>query len=76
MPNGRHERGPGVTVLVCPAQLGTAEKTDSLSVASGNWEQLSIVTDALNRNGVLECYVDCDGTAGDIFIDDWAVSIA
>jgi len=60
---------------VCPAQLGTVEKTDSLTVGADTWEELTITTDALTEEGVIEVYVDCSGTAGNIFIDDWSSSI-
>lgn len=45
---------------------------DTMSVAVGNWEVLTGTTTALNYNGVAEFYVDCDGTAGYINVDDWS----
>lgn len=45
------------------------ETTDSLTVAANNWEQL-VVTVTPTESGFLEYYVDCDGTAGNVFVDD------
>lgn len=48
---------------------------DTATVASeGAFEQLSGTTDAVTDDGVLEFYIDCDGTTGWINIDDWTVS--
>lgn len=46
---------------------------DSLSVGADTWEQLS-VSGTPNEAGVVEWYVDCDGTAGSVYVDDMAVS--
>lgn len=46
--------------------------TDSLTVAADTWEQLQ-VTFTPSEQGVAEWYVDCDGTAGDVFVDDMSV---
>jgi hypothetical protein len=45
---------------------------DTMTVAAGSWEQLSGTTAAVTDDAVLEFYVDCDGTAGWINIDDFA----
>lgn len=50
-----------------------SDVTAALTVASGNWEQLSVVVTP-TADGVIEWYVDCDGTAGNIYVDDMAVS--
>lgn len=50
-----------------------ADVVDSLSVGADTWEQLS-VSATPNEAGVIEWYVDCDGTAGSIYVDDMAVS--
>ncbi len=47
--------------------------TDSLTVAADTWEELS-VTFTPTEAGVVEYYFDCDGTAGDAFVDDVTVS--
>lgn len=41
------------------------------SSSEGAWEQISGVTGTVTDDGVLEFYVDCDGTTGWINIDDW-----
>lgn len=46
---------------------------DTLSVGAGTWEQLTgTTTPAAEENGVFEFYVDCDGSAGNVFVDDWS----
>ena len=47
---------------------------DTMTVAVGNWETLTGALPIPTDNGVYEVYVDCDGTAGWVNIDDWAVS--
>lgn len=49
--------------------------TDSLTVAAENWEQLS-VSGTPNEAGVVEFYLDADGTAGSVYIDDIEISQA
>lgn len=49
---------------------------DTMTVAIGNWEELTGTTASLNTDGALEFYVDCDGTAGWINVDDWSFSTA
>ena len=45
---------------------------DTHSVAADVWEQLSGVTAAATETGQAEFYVDCDGAAGSVFVDDWS----
>lgn len=42
------------------------------SGAAGSWETLSAATASVTDDGILEFYVDCDGTTGWINIDDWS----
>ena len=44
------------------------------SGGTGSWLTLSGTTASVADNCVLECYVDCDGTAGTVYVDDWSVS--
>ena len=46
---------------------------DSLTVAHSNWEQLSVAVTP-SEDGVVEFYIDCDGTAGNVYVDDLAVA--
>lgn len=43
----------------------------TMTLAIGNWELLTGTSAAANDNGILQAYVDCDGTAGWINVDDW-----
>lgn len=53
----------------------TNDVTDSLTVAADNWEQL-VVTATPTEEGFIEFYVDCDGDAGSIYVDDIDVAQA
>ena len=65
--NGNNPR----LVLKANPALGVAADTvlDTLSVAANNWEILTAATPAPTDNGVFEVIVDCDGTAGNAFVD-------
>ena len=44
---------------------------DTLSVGADTWEILTGTTGAATADGVIEFVVDCDGTAGDVFVNQW-----
>ena len=54
--------------------LGVTSDTviDTVTAAVGTWEQLTGETPAVSADGTLVLYVDCDGTAGWINVDDWS----
>jgi len=53
--------------------IGTADIVcDTMTVGLSTWETLTYTTGTLTDDGILEFYVDCDGTAGAINVDDWA----
>lgn len=41
---------------------------------TGSWISLSGTTAAATADGAFVCYVDCDGTAGTVSVDDWSVA--
>lgn len=41
------------------------------AAAAGSWEKLTGTTATLSDDGVVELFVDCDGTAGWVNVDDW-----
>lgn len=43
----------------------------TFSAAADVWQQLTGTSAAATENGVIEFYVDCDGSAGNIYVDDW-----
>lgn len=47
---------------------------DTAIVAAGTWEQLSGTTTAATSDGAFEFFVDADGTAGWVNVDDWATT--
>lgn len=69
---------PRLVLLANPA-LGIDNDVvlDTMTVGSGVWEQLTGSSSPVaEEDGVLECYVDCDGTAGNVFVDDWSAAVA
>ena len=47
---------------------------DTHTAAADTWEQLTGTTAAVTDDAVLEFTVDCDGTAGVVYDDDWTFS--
>jgi hypothetical protein len=47
---------------------------DTMTAAIGNWEQLTGSTGTPTDDGVVEFYVDCDGTAGHVNVGEFTVS--
>ncbi len=47
---------------------------DTFSGGSGSWDTLTGTTAAATDDGVMEFVVDCDGTAGNIFVDTFTVT--
>lgn len=42
--------------------------------SDGAWEELTGTTDAATDDGVMEFIIDCDGTAGNLFVDSFTVA--
>jgi len=70
--NGNHPR----LILKQNIPLGITADTvlATMTAAVGNWEELSATLPAPSDHGIYEVYVDCDGTAGWVNIDDWLVT--
>ncbi len=74
--NGAYNGNAPRLVLVGNVLSGiTSDVVDNLSVGADTWEQLEI-KGTPTENGVLEFYVDCDGNAGTVIVDDFGVSQA
>jgi hypothetical protein len=43
-------------------------------VAADTWYSVSGSLPVATLDGVVEVYVDCDGTAGNIYVDDWSIT--
>jgi hypothetical protein len=52
---------------------GISEQTATMTAAIGNWEELT-VSGAATENGGIDVWIDCDGTTGYIYIDDFSIS--
>lgn len=50
------------------------EVLDTLSVGADTWETLTGQAPAAEEDGVVEVVVDCNGTAGAVFVDDFGAS--
>ena len=70
--NGNAPRLVVVGGIVAGVGSAGTDVTDSLTVAHSNWEQLSVQVTP-TEDGVVEFYFDCDGTAGNAYVDDIAV---
>ena len=68
---------PRLIVRANPA-LGASFNSDTVldthTAADGTWETLTGTTASVTDDGVIECVVDADGTAGWINVDDFSVS--
>jgi hypothetical protein len=68
---------PRLIVKANPA-LGASFNSDTVldthTAADGTWETLTGTTASVTDDGVIECVVDADGTAGWINVDDFSVS--
>lgn len=62
-------------VLLGGTLAGVTATSTALTVAHSNWENI-IVTCTPSEAGVVEFYVDCDGTAGNVYVDDFSVTQA
>lgn len=71
--NGNH---PRLVMRKNPAiGLDADVVLDTMTAGVGTWEELTGTTSASSGDdGVLEFYVDCDGTAGWVNIDDWSLT--
>ena len=49
---------------------------DTMTVADSVWEQLTGTVTAATDNGVLEVAVEVTGSAGSVYVDDWAAAVA
>lgn len=69
---------PRLIVKANPALgIDTDTVLDTMAGGASVWEQLTGTTSpAAEEDGVLEFYVDCDGVAGAVYVDDWAATLA
>lgn len=63
-------------LLLSNAAIGITDDTvlDSMTAAADTWEQLSGTTVAVSADGVLEVCIEVDGSAGIVYVDDWAAA--
>jgi hypothetical protein len=69
---------PRLMLRANPAVGVTADTVlDTMTAGADTWEQLTGTSSpAATEAGVLEVYVDCDGSAGAVYVDDWTASVA
>jgi hypothetical protein len=65
-------------VLRANAALGLLmdQVLDTMSAGADTWEQLTGTTPVASETGVFEVFVDCDGTAGSVYVDDWTAAVS
>ena len=64
-------------LLRCNPAVGVTDDTvlaTSVLTNADTWYQVTAALPVADDDGVMEVYVDCDGTAGNIYVDDWSVS--
>ncbi len=64
--------------LMWRADAATGNNVDTVlatatNAANGAWQLLTATTTAVNDNCAITVYIDCDGTAGFVNVDDWSV---
>jgi hypothetical protein len=65
--------------LIWRADAATGNNVDTVlatatNAANGAWQLLTGTVTAVNDNCAVTLYIDCDGTAGWVNVDNWAVS--
>ena len=63
-------------ILKANAAVGVTNDTvlATMTVGTGTWQQLTGSTPAATDAGAFQFYVDCDGTAGAVNVDDWSTT--
>lgn len=58
--------------------IGIVDDTvvDSMTAGADTWEQLTGTLPAATADGVIEICVEVDGSAGIVYVDDWAAAVA
>lgn len=76
--NGAYNGAAPRLVLKANPAVGIDSDTalDTLSVGADTWETLTAACPAVDADGVLEFVVDCDGTAGAVFVDTFTAAVA
>lgn len=70
--NGTYNGNAPRLIVKRQDSMGVTSDTvlDTLSVGADTWEALTGTTVAATEDGAFEFVVDCDGTAGSVFVDD------
>lgn len=75
--DGAYNGGQPRLVMRANAALGLDADLvlKTMTGAANQWEQLSGQhTPAAEEDGFVEVYVDCDGSAGNVYVDDWSAA--
>lgn len=76
-PSGANYNGnqPRLIYLYNPIAGTTGDTVGATMTAStGTWQTLTYTTPSVSGDSVLEFYVDCDGTAGWVNVDNWSTT--
>jgi hypothetical protein len=77
--DGSYNGGQPRLILLANPALGVDDDLvlKTMTGGSGAWEQLTgTQTPVAEEDGVVEVVVECDGTAGNLYVDDWSASSA
>ena len=69
----RRERKTAPLCTLFPLAPSYGVATATAAAAAGSWELLTGTTGAAGDTGVMEFFVDCDGTTGWVNVDDWSI---
>lgn len=56
------------------AGMGADVALDTMTVGTGIWENLTGIIGPALSDTAFRVYIDCDGTAGSVYVDDWAAA--
>lgn len=65
---------PRLVLKANPSMGFNTDQYGTGSLNSSSFNALTITTPTASMDGVLEFYVDCDGAAGTVNVDDWTIS--
>jgi hypothetical protein len=66
---------PRVRVLA-NGNSGWNDTVVAMTAAADTWEELTVTVGPAEDNGVAVARIECDGTAGSVYVDDWSASVA
>jgi hypothetical protein len=66
---------PRVRVLA-NGNSGWNDTVVAMTAAADTWEELTVTVGPADDDGVAVARIECDGSAGNVYVDDWSASVA